>query len=157
MHGSLQRLIVPVDGSAGDRRVLELVCEWMHQQAVAITLLYVVEVVQSMPLDAELPTEIATGDIVLNDAERLARTTLGSHCERVTTELLQARSAGAAIVDEAVERHADAIVMAATNRLKQGKTTMGDNVAYVLKNAPCDVIVVRLAPAAHNGRQERAL
>ena len=151
MQGQLKRLIVPVDGSAGDRRVLELIGEWMHKQTVSMTLIYVVEVKQSMPLDAELPTEIATGDVVLNEAERLARATLGTHAERLTTELLQARSAGAAIVDEAIERHADAIVMAASNRVKQGKTTMGDNVAYVLKNAPCDVIVVRLAPAPRDG------
>ena len=64
-----------VDGSAGDRRVLELIGEWMHKETVSMTLIYVVEVMQAMPLDAELPAEIATGDVVLNDAERLARAT----------------------------------------------------------------------------------
>src|SRR5215203_5016743 len=93
MRVPVKRLIVAVDGSPGDRRVLELVGEWMHQQTVAMTLIYVVEVAQAMPLDAELPAEIATGDAVLNEAEHLARATLGSHAERVTTELLQARSA----------------------------------------------------------------
>ena len=47
--------------------------------------------------------------------------------------------------DEAIERRADVIVMAAKNRVKHGKITMGETVAYILKNAPCDVLVVRLA------------
>jgi nucleotide-binding universal stress UspA family protein len=62
------------------------------------------------------------------------------------TELLQARSAGAAIVDEAIERASDAIVMAARIRKRHGKPTVGDTVNYVLKNAPCEVIVVRITP-----------
>lgn len=147
MSERYQRLLVPVDGTPADEQVMSLVADIVHQHHVGITLVYVVEVVQAMPLDAELPDEIDRGELILNRAEQFARTQPNHKLTSVSTDLLQARSAGAAIVDEAIERKVDAIVMAATNRAIHGKVTMGDTVAYVLKNAPCDVIIVRLAPA----------
>ncbi|MEA2525474.1 MAG: hypothetical protein QOF73_2701 [Thermomicrobiales bacterium] len=145
MPASYHRIIVPVNGSNGDARVLALTADLVHRQQVAITLIYVVEVQQSMPLDAELPAQIDRGEAVLSRAEELAKSLISSKLDRLTTDLLQARSAGAAIVDEAIERNADAIVMATSIRVKHGKTHLGETAAYVLKNAPCEVIVVRLA------------
>ncbi|MCC6791048.1 MAG: universal stress protein [Thermomicrobiales bacterium] len=138
-------MLVPVDGSQGDEHVMSLVAEMVHQHQVSITLIYVVEVQQSMPLDAELPQEIDRGEAILHRAESFARSRPHHKLTMVTTDLLQARSAGAAIVDEAIERQADAIVLSAANRTIHGKITMGDTVNYVLKNAPCEVIVVRTA------------
>jgi nucleotide-binding universal stress UspA family protein len=37
--------------------------------------------------------------------------------------------------------------MATTIRTKHGKIQLGETTGYVLKNAPCEVIVVRLAQA----------
>ena len=150
-----QRLLVPVNGSEGDFRALAVAGSVVHKHPVAVTLIYVVEVQQSMPLDAELPNEILRGEEILNRAEDFSRTQLGHHLENVGTELLQARTAGSAIVDEAIERRADAILMAATNHQRLGKTTMGDTVAYVLKNAPCEVIVVRGSLDASVDRPDR--
>ena len=145
MPSSYRRIIVPVNGSNGDARVLSLIADLVHRQPAAITLIYVVEVLQSMPLDAELPAEIDRGEAVLERTEELAKSLIGPKADRLTTDLLQARSAGAAIVDEAIERNAEAIVMATTLRVKHGKTQLGETAAYVLKNATCEVIVVRLA------------
>ena len=148
LPGEVKRLLVPVKGSDGDARILDVLGRFSTGQAVSVTLVHVVEVQQSMPLDAELPTEIEHGERVLRDAEAVATANVGAagRYHRVATELLQARSAGAAIVDEAIERASDAIVMAARIRKRHGKTTVGETVDYVLKNAPCEVIVVRLAP-----------
>lgn len=148
MSERYQRLLVPVDGSHSDEHVMSVVADIVHQHQVAITLVYVVEVVQAMPLDAELPAEIDRGELILRRAEEYARTQPRHKLTSVTTDLLQARSAGAAIVDEAIERRVDAIIMAAVNRTQYGKVTMGDTISYVLKNAPCDVIVIRVAPQA---------
>jgi nucleotide-binding universal stress UspA family protein len=148
MPASYQRIIVPVNGSDGDARALAFVADLLHRQPAAITLIYVVEVLQSMPLDAELPAEIDRGEQVLRRAEDLAKALIPQKPERIATDLLQARSAGAAIVDEAIERNAQAIVMATTNRVKHGKKTMGETAAYVLRNAPCEVVVIRLAQSA---------
>ena len=99
-----------------------------------------------MPLDAELPDEIARGEAALRGAEALARRALGGKTSRIDTELLQARSVGSAVVDEAIERNADAIVMTAEIRRRHGRPTLGETVNYVLMNAPCEVVVARLAP-----------
>jgi nucleotide-binding universal stress UspA family protein len=141
-----QRFVVPVDGSQGDDRVLDVIRFLADRQPVSVTLVYVVEVLQSMPLDAELPAEVARGEAVLKAAEAATRA-IGGKTPTVHTELLQARATGAAIVDEAIERNADVILMAATTRRHHGKTTVGETVNYVLKNAPCEVVVVRLPPA----------
>jgi nucleotide-binding universal stress UspA family protein len=136
---------VPVNGSTGDHRALTLVADLVHQHPASITLIYVVEVIQAMPLDAELPAELDKGEAVLDRAEHFALNHVAHKITSVATDLLQARSAGAAIVDEAIERRADAIVMSTVNRIRHGNTSIGETVAYVLKNAPCDVIVVRHA------------
>jgi nucleotide-binding universal stress UspA family protein len=139
-----ERLLVPVNGTAGDERIMTVVAELAHEHQIAITLIYVVEVQQSMPLDAELPSEIDRGEMILERAEKFAMERPHHKLTSVSTDLLQARSAGAAIVDEAIERRADAIVMAAQNHTVHGKSTMGETVNYVLKNAPCEVIAVRV-------------
>jgi nucleotide-binding universal stress UspA family protein len=143
MSAKYQRLLVPVDGTAGDLKVLTTVAHLTHSHSVAVTLIYVVEVQQSMPLDAELPDQIEKGEVVLHRAEQVARRQVEHKMSNVTTELLQARTAGAAIVDEAIERQSDAIVMAAKNHRKHGKTTLGETVGYVLRNAPCEVVLIR--------------
>jgi nucleotide-binding universal stress UspA family protein len=153
MSERYQRLLVPVDGSLADDHVMTLVADLVHQHQVAITLIYVVEVAQAMPLDAELPDEIDRGELILRRAEEYARTAPKHKLTSVSTDLLQARSAGAAIVDEAIERRVDAIVLSATNRTKYGKITMGETVEYVLKNAPCDVVVMRLSPGVGESKE----
>ncbi|MGH2534057.1 MAG: universal stress protein [Thermomicrobiales bacterium] len=143
MTAHYKRLLVPVNGTSGDSRILSVVGHLTHLHPVAATLIYVVEVQQSMPLDAELPGEIDKGEWVLQRAEDVARRRLDHKLSNIVTELLQARSAGAAIVDEAIERHVDAIVMAGSLRREFGRSTLGNAVTYVLKNAPCEVILVR--------------
>jgi nucleotide-binding universal stress UspA family protein len=77
----------------------------------------------------------------------MAHRLLGPKRVQIQTELLQARSIGAAIVDEAIERSADAILLTAAIRRQHGRPTIGETVNYVLLNAPCEVIAVRAAPA----------
>jgi nucleotide-binding universal stress UspA family protein len=140
-----ERVVVPVGGTPADERALALVPRIVSPRSVVVTLLYVVEVAQSMPLDAELPAEVARGDVALSQAEATARKALGNKGVTIQTELLQARSVGAAIVDEAAELDADAIVMTVAIRRKHGRPTFGETVDYVLLNAPCEVVLMRLA------------
>lgn len=108
-----------------------------------VTLVYVVEVKQSLPLDADMPEAVAVGESALVRAEEYSRNKAEFRLQRVTPELLQARSAGPAIVDEAIERDVDVIVMASSNRQEFGRITVGDTVPYILKNAPCEVLLER--------------
>jgi nucleotide-binding universal stress UspA family protein len=139
------RLVVYVTGESTDQRLLEVVEKISIRQNTFITIAYVVEVQQSMPLDAELPLDIERGELVLQQAETFASRCVGGRRENVRTELLQARSAGAAIVDEAMETGASAIMLAANLRKQHGRIEIGEVVEHVMLNAPCEVIVIRQA------------
>ncbi|MEZ4500531.1 MAG: universal stress protein [Thermomicrobiales bacterium] len=138
-----RRVIIPVTGGEEDEKILALANELSSQNPMAITLVYVVEVPQALPLDADLPAEIDRGEIVLARAQQLATNLIPANKQNITTDLLQSRSAGAAIVDESIERGVDAILMATRIRVIHGKQSSGETAAYVIKNAPCDVLILR--------------
>ncbi len=141
-------ILVPIQGNAIDQHAIELATTVTQDKSAQITLVYVVEVEPALPLEAELPSEIDIGERSLEVAEQWTRAASNRELVQITPELLQARSAGAAIVDEAIERGADLIVMALRNQKRHGRPTVGDTVPFILKNAPCEVIVTRL-PALH--------
>jgi len=138
-------IIVPVSDAESEARLLQVVERFAMRNKVIMTLVYVVEVAQSMPLDAELPSEVAHGEDVLREAQdHILKHTSGKKLT-VNTELLQARSAGAAIVDEAIDRDAGVIIMSATVQRKHGELTLGETVDHVLKRAHCEVLLIREA------------
>ena len=53
------RVVLPVSGGSTDQRLLDSVARLCHRRKADVTLVYVVEVEQSMPLDAELPERAA--------------------------------------------------------------------------------------------------
>jgi len=139
-------VVVPVDGGPADFPSIDLASALTNRTGrIHLILVYVVEVPQRFPLDADLPELIAIGEEVLQRAEDHARERGGHPWASVTTTLLQARLAAAAIVDEAIERGADTIVLGTTNQRRYGQLTQGDVAPYVLDNAPCDVILLRIA------------
>ncbi len=144
--------MVPVTGNPEDRRLLEIVDKISQKSNTYITLVYVVEVAQSMPIDAELPAEIERGERVLREAEIQTTRCVGGRRGAIVTELVQARSAGAAIVDEAIEHGSNAIMLGTSVRKKHGQLSTGETVDYVLRNAPCEVIVIRQGKP--NGRSD---
>ncbi len=139
-----RRIVVPVLGSDLDTRAIDLATAVAGRfGGCELTLVYVAEVPQHLALDADLPEEVDRGESILEHSANYARSSTDVNWQRVTTELLQARSASAAIVDEAIERGADAVILAAENHREHGLITQGETVPYVLKNAPCEVILIR--------------
>jgi len=148
MQRGFERLVVPVAGSEIDARVLDILPDLFGKEGGAVTFLFVVEVPQSMPLDAELPTEVDFGERALRRAENAARLSLPTRSTHIVTELLQARAVGPAIVDEAIERGADASVMTASIHRRHGRNTLGETTDHVLLHAPCEVVIIRTVPDA---------
>jgi nucleotide-binding universal stress UspA family protein len=93
----------------------------------------------NLPLDAVMEPELDRGEELLASAKKLADQT-GLDLE---TELLQARDAAAAIVDTAVERKCDLIVVAMPFRKRLGRVYVGRTVQNVYVNAPCAVLAYR--------------
>ncbi len=148
MQRGFERLVVPVAGSEIDARVLDILPDLFGKEGGTVTFLFVVEVPQSMPLDAELPAEVDVGERALRRAEGVARQRLPARSTHIVTELLQARAVGPAIIDEAIERGADAIVMTASIHRRHGRNTLGETTDHVLLHAPCEVVIIRTAPTA---------
>lgn len=145
---SYKRILVPVQGHECDRRAIELATVIANGSGAEITLVYVVEVAQKLPLEAELPGEIELAEHALEQSEGWAKRNGSTKGVRIHPELLQARAAGPAIVDEAVERGVDLIVMALRAHKRHGRPVVGETVPYVLKNSPCEVVVTRSAASA---------
>lgn len=131
---------MPVSGSPVDTEILRLACSLARLAKARLFVVYVVEVRRSLPLDARLDAEIAKGEETLTEAEKTAE---DEECE-VEASLLQAREVGPAIVEEAAERDADAILMGIGYKRRFGEFSLGDAVPYVLRNAGVPVLLLRL-------------
>jgi len=135
----INRILVPINGEADDAETVEFACFVAKRHRAKVYVVYVIEVKRTMPLDAEMESEIGKGEALLETAMQVAE-----RCGYdIETELLQAREASVALVDEAVERGVDAIVMGIPYRKRYGEFNMGDIVPYLLKNAPCRVWILR--------------
>jgi nucleotide-binding universal stress UspA family protein len=62
---------------------------------------------------------------------------------KIEGEILQARDAGHAIVDEAIEREVTAVVMGVGYEMPLGEFELGVTAHYVQDHAPCQVILLR--------------
>ena len=146
----IKRVLVPVSGAKSDDEAVKLSCDIARGERGKVFALYVIQVPLNLPLDAEIASETAKGEEVLEHIERLGKE---YRCE-VEAEILQARGAGEAVVQEAVEREVDLIVAGMPYMKPYGVFSPGDLVPYLLKNAPCQVLVWREAMSESDRPQE---
>jgi nucleotide-binding universal stress UspA family protein len=105
----------------------------------------VIEVPATLPLDTFLPEKLAVADAALKRAMAIGR----EFDLAVSTQVLQARSAGEAIVDLVKEKGSDLIVMGTT--VRRGTAALGPSGAlgvtteYVVRNSPCRVWICKTA------------
>ena len=131
------RILVPVVGTGADEEAVKLVCRLAKKGKSKIWSVRVVTIKRSLPLDAEIESEIRETETILDHIEEVAE----EEDYEIETDVIQAREAGPAIVDEAVERNVDLIVMGIEYKRRFGQFSLGNVVPYVLKNAPCPVIL----------------
>jgi len=140
----MKTIVVPTDGSQASLEAVALACNVAKRNKGKVYVVHVIEVKRSLPLDADLTPEAERGEEILSQAEKVARDT----DFEVAGELLQAREAGHAVVDEATERKADLILIGVGNESPFGGYQLGRLPQYALKNAPCHVWLWR-----HTGRE----
>jgi len=120
-----------------DREAIKLACRLVKKNKSKIWAVYVITIKRTLPLDAEMESEIKKAEGILDNIEIVAE----EEDHEIETDILQARETGLAIVDEAVERGVDLILMGVTYGTRFGQFSLGNVVPYVLKNAPCRVIL----------------
>jgi nucleotide-binding universal stress UspA family protein len=135
-----RRAVLALAGGSGDERIVRMASELakpVHGELVAV---HVVEIGWSLPLDADIAGRSEEVQQILDAAESVAEAAK----MKLEPVLLQARDVGAALVDEAMERDADLLVLGLPYRKRfGGDFAIGRTIPYVLKNAPCAVWVVR--------------
>ena len=134
-----KRILVPVGGSKSAEEAFSVACRLAKAIAAKVYALYVIEVGQDVPLDAEIGPESEKGEAVLERIEALARE---EKCP-VEGSILQARHAGPAIVQEAVDRRMELITLGVSYKRRLSGPALGVTSSYVVKNAPCPVLLWR--------------
>lgn len=138
----ITRFLVPVDGTAAAYNALAVACDVAKRTRAAVSAVHVIEVPRSLPVEADLAPEAERGEDILTRAEQIA----DEHDIQLDGSLLQARDAGPALVDEAFDISAGAIVVGLDyHRRPYGKFELGRLPEYVLANAHCEVWVIRYA------------
>lgn len=138
-----KKILVAVNENSVLERIMDFACHMSRLLKAKLYIVYVFEVPRSLPLDAEIPEEVAKADKILDKAVLIAES-LRLNAE---TDLVQARSAGPGIVDEAKDLEVDLIILGTTVSPKFGGNVFGSTVSYVLKKAHCEVLLLRQAGA----------
>jgi nucleotide-binding universal stress UspA family protein len=136
-----KRILVPIDGNSASDEIVALACTIAQRTKGEVQVIYIIEVKRTLPLDADLPPEAERGEMVLEQAERVAE----EWDQPIQADLLQARDVGPTIVDEARERAVDLILLGITYKKRFGEFDLGRTAPFVLKHAPCRVWVCRQA------------
>ncbi len=135
-----RNVLVPVAPGYPSEEAMDLACRLAAERRATIVAVTVIEVPLELPLDAYLPEELAAADRELEEAHAIGEL----YGVRVIERIVRARNAGRAIVDEAARRNSEIIVMGGPRRvrLEAGRRVIfGDTVDFVLKHAPCRVMV----------------
>jgi nucleotide-binding universal stress UspA family protein len=131
------RILIPVVGTEADDEAMRLACRLAKKDKGKLWSVYVITIKRTLPLNAEIESEIQKAEDLLNHMEMVAE----EQDYKVDTDILQAREAGPAIIDEAVERGIDLILMGVKYKKRFGQFSLGNVVPYVLKNSSCPVIL----------------
>ena len=142
MAGSLEyrNILVPIAPGYPSDEAMQVACRLAGERRASIVAETVIEVPLELPLDAYLPEQLAEANDQLDEASAIAEL----YGVRVTERIVRARNAGRAIVDEATRRGSEIIVMGGPRRVRLAsgrRAIFGDTVDFVLKHAPCRVMV----------------
>ena len=131
-------ILVPMKlGPIGEEMVATAV-KLAAERGAQVEAMYVIRVPLELPLDANLDEQEESAAASLAEATLLG-SDLGVQVRGVT---IRARSIGQAIVDEARQRGNDLIVCGSSPRWRRQARFFSPTVEYVLRKAPCEVLVV---------------
>jgi basic amino acid/polyamine antiporter, APA family len=139
-----RNILVPLAPGRETQEALDVAARLAAERGARIVAIAVVEVPLELPLDAYLPEDEAAANRLLDEARRVG----DSYGVGVIGRLARARRAGRAIVDEADRRRSEIIVMGSPRRRRARAGIFGGTTDFVLKNAPCRVMVVAAREAA---------
>jgi APA family basic amino acid/polyamine antiporter len=133
-----RRILVPMKlGPVGEEMVATAVA-LAKERGASVDAVFVILV----PLDEAIDAPVV--ELEEQAAASLAEAALlgDEHGVRVEPVTVRHRSIGRAIVEQAAERNADLIVLGSSPRWRRQSAFFSPTVDYVLRNAPCEVLVI---------------
>ena len=133
-------ILVPIAPGYPSDEAMDVACRLAAERRATIVAVTAIEVPLDLPLDAYLPEEVEAANEQLDEARAIG----DSYGVNVIGRIARSRNAGKAIVTEATRREAEIVVMGGPRRvrLREGRRAIfGDTVDFVLKHAPCRVMV----------------
>jgi APA family basic amino acid/polyamine antiporter len=138
-----RNILVPVKPGRESEEAIDFAARLATERNASIVALAVITVPLELPIDTDVGPEIRRADLALDAANAIAEL----YGVDVTERLVRARSPGRAIVDEAARRTSEIIVMGAPRAERRGGV-FSETVDFVLKHAPCRVMVAAGRKAA---------
>jgi APA family basic amino acid/polyamine antiporter len=135
-------ILVPIVSGPESHESVDLAARLAGERGATIVALRVIVIPLDQPLDADMHELELEADHLLDEA----RATAEMYGVRMVDRIVRARNAGRAIVEEAERRQAEIIVLGAPRGLH--RDIFGKTVDYVLKNAPCRVMIAAGKKAA---------
>ncbi len=137
---AFDRILLPLSGDEVDAPALKLAAMLLAGHSGEASLLHVIEVPFDRQLDVQDDASLARAEAILRGAELFLETQKIA----VRTSTVQARAAGAAIVDDANEFDADLILMGLRYKKRfGGQWDAGRTVPYVMRNSTAPVWCLR--------------
>jgi nucleotide-binding universal stress UspA family protein len=139
---SYRRILVPLVDTQESEFAMALACRLAEDKGAGLTAVTVIEVPVELPLDAHMRDEEAHSRHVLEHARAIG----DLYGVKVAPRVLRARAAGEAIVAEVLRADTEMVVLRAPRHElpRRGLHAFGKTVEYVLKHAPCRVMVAAL-------------
>jgi len=138
-EGAYERILVPLKLGPIGEEVLATAIRLASERNGQIDVLHVLRVPLDRPLEAEVdPRAVERAESSLREAATLA----GEHGVTFHGEVVRARTLGEAIVRKARKDGADLIVMGSAARWRRQSRFFSPTVDFVLRRAPCEVMVV---------------
>jgi basic amino acid/polyamine antiporter, APA family len=141
-----QSILVPLVAGDQAREAMHIAARLAAERRSMIAAMRVIVVPLELPLSADFPEQEALADELLDEAHDIG----DLYGVRVVERVVRGRNAGAEIVDEAERRNAEIIVMGAPRLPHRTRTSaiFGKTADYVLRNAPCRVMIAAARRAA---------
>ncbi|MCW2928826.1 MAG: universal stress protein, partial [Thermoleophilia bacterium] len=132
-------IMVPVLGNRLDHSAMVLACKLAAERGAQIVVAGAMEVPQSLPLNAEL----GAPELQLNEQLDNARTIGEEFGVEVVTRVLRTRRAEVAILEEAMRRETQLIVLGVNPRRHLGLSLVGRTNERIMRRSPVRVVIVR--------------
>jgi basic amino acid/polyamine antiporter, APA family len=137
-EGVYESILVPVKLGPIGEEMLATAIRLAEERGCSVHALHVIRVPLEMPLDAELVDQEEAAEASLADAKLLA----SEHGVEVQGDIVRARAIGEAIVEYASRDGVDLILLGSAPRWRRQSRFFSPTVDYVLRRAPCEVMVI---------------